>query len=58
VFVQEEYSALRDSYMKTGQGFILAYDTTSTTSFEQATKLRIQIVRIKDDNEDVSAHLN
>jgi len=50
---QEEYSALRDSYMKTGQGFILAYDITSQTSFEQATKLRIQIVRIKDDNEDI-----
>jgi len=50
---QEEYSALRDSYMKTGQGFILAYDITSTTSFDQATKLRVQIVRIKDDNEDI-----
>jgi len=50
---QEEYSALRDSYMKTGQGFILVYDITSQTSFEQATKLRIQIVRIKDDNEDI-----
>jgi len=50
---QEEYSALRDSYMKTGQGFILVYDITTMTSFEQATKLRIQIVRIKDDNEDI-----
>jgi len=50
---QEEYSALRDSYMKTGQGFILAYDITSNTSFEQAVKLRAQIVRIKDDREDI-----
>jgi len=48
---QEEYSALRDSYMKTGQGFILAYDITSQQTFDQAQKLRIQIVRIKDDNE-------
>ncbi len=41
--------------MKTGQGFILAYDITSMTSFEQATKLRAQIVRIKEDNEQVRA---
>jgi len=37
--------------MKTGQGFILAYDITSQQTFDQAQKLRIQIVRIKDDNE-------
>jgi len=50
---QEEYSALRDSYMKTGQGFILAYDITSQQTFDQAQKLRVQIVRIKDDNEGI-----
>merc|ERR1711924_427368 len=42
---QEEYSALRDQYMKTGQGFILAYSITSGISFETAHKLRMQILR-------------
>jgi len=50
---QEEYSALRDSYMKTGQGFILVYDVTSTTSFDLATKLRTQILRLKEDTPDI-----
>eukprot|EP00013_Stygamoeba_regulata_P004011 CAMPEP_0177637716 /NCGR_PEP_ID=MMETSP0447-20121125/5115_1 /TAXON_ID=0 /ORGANISM="Stygamoeba regulata, Strain BSH-02190019" /LENGTH=168 /DNA_ID=CAMNT_0019139653 /DNA_START=127 /DNA_END=630 /DNA_ORIENTATION=- len=50
---QEEYSALRDQYMKTGQGFILAYSITSTTSFEAATKLRTQIIRIKEEQPDI-----
>eukprot|EP01097_Dermamoeba_algensis_P011722 TRINITY_DN9203_c0_g1_i1.p1 TRINITY_DN9203_c0_g1~~TRINITY_DN9203_c0_g1_i1.p1 ORF type:complete len:192 (-),score=50.87 TRINITY_DN9203_c0_g1_i1:100-675(-) len=50
---QEEYSALRDQYMKTGQGFILVYSITSTTSFEAATKLRTQILRIKEDAQDI-----
>ena len=37
--------------MKTGQGFLLCYDITSQVSFDHAVKLRAQIVRIKDDNE-------
>merc|ERR1712217_129602 len=50
---QEEYSALRDSYMKTGQGFVLAYSITSKTSFEGASKLRTHILRIKEDTDDI-----
>jgi len=50
---QEEYSALRDQYMKTGQGFILVYSITSSTSFEAASKLRTQILRIKEDQQDI-----
>lgn len=50
---QEEYSALRDQYMKTGQGFVLAYSITTATSFEAATKLRTQILRIKEDSQDI-----
>jgi len=50
---QEEYSALRDSYMKTGQGFVLVYDVTSSTSFDLATKLRTQILRLKEDTPDI-----
>eukprot|EP01110_Echinostelium_bisporum_P003623 TRINITY_DN18820_c0_g1_i1.p1 TRINITY_DN18820_c0_g1~~TRINITY_DN18820_c0_g1_i1.p1 ORF type:complete len:189 (-),score=73.31 TRINITY_DN18820_c0_g1_i1:141-707(-) len=44
---QDEYSALREQYMKTGQGFILVYSVTSPTSFEAAGKLRDQILKIK-----------
>eukprot|EP01091_Cochliopodium_minus_P002798 TRINITY_DN1264_c6_g1_i1.p1 TRINITY_DN1264_c6_g1~~TRINITY_DN1264_c6_g1_i1.p1 ORF type:complete len:193 (+),score=48.83 TRINITY_DN1264_c6_g1_i1:107-685(+) len=50
---QEEYSALRDQYMKTGQGFLLVYSITSGISFETATKLRVQILRIKEENQDI-----
>eukprot|EP00276_Gloeochaete_wittrockiana_P003369 CAMPEP_0184650074 /NCGR_PEP_ID=MMETSP0308-20130426/7564_1 /TAXON_ID=38269 /ORGANISM="Gloeochaete witrockiana, Strain SAG 46.84" /LENGTH=195 /DNA_ID=CAMNT_0027083323 /DNA_START=55 /DNA_END=642 /DNA_ORIENTATION=- len=50
---QEEYSALRDQYMKTGQGFVLAYSITTTTSFDAASKLRNQILRIKEDSPDI-----
>jgi len=44
---QDEYSALREQYMKTGQGFILVYSITSPTSFEAATKFRDQILKMK-----------
>eukprot|EP01103_Thecamoeba_quadrilineata_P009593 TRINITY_DN1937_c0_g1_i1.p1 TRINITY_DN1937_c0_g1~~TRINITY_DN1937_c0_g1_i1.p1 ORF type:complete len:192 (+),score=29.89 TRINITY_DN1937_c0_g1_i1:87-662(+) len=50
---QEEYSALRDQYMKTGQGFLLVYTITSVSSFEAAGKLRVQILRIKEEHQDI-----
>mmetsp|Transcript_24882 Transcript_24882/g.31669 ORF Transcript_24882/g.31669 Transcript_24882/m.31669 type:complete len:87 (+) Transcript_24882:253-513(+) len=55
---QEEYSALRDSYMKTGEGFVLVYSITTNTSFEAAGKLRTQILRIKEETPDVSYFLS
>ena len=45
---QEEFSALRDSYMRTGDGFILVYAVNSSTSFDDCNKLRSQILRIKE----------
>jgi len=45
---QEEYSALRDQYMKTGQGFILVYSVTLRQSFDYAIKLRTNIIRMKE----------
>jgi hypothetical protein len=39
--------------MKTGQGFVLGYSITTNTSFEAASKLRTQILRIKEDSQDV-----
>jgi small GTP-binding protein len=50
---QEEYSALRDQYMKTGQGFLLVYSVTTTASFEAVTRLRTQVLRIKEDQPDI-----
>jgi GTPase KRas protein len=45
---QEEYSAMRDQYMRGGQGFVLVYDITSRTSFEEILKFREHILRVKD----------
>jgi GTPase KRas protein len=45
---QEEYSAMRDQYMRTGQGFILVYAITSRSSFDEIVSFREQIKRVKD----------
>jgi len=47
---QEEYSAMRDQYMRTGEGFILVYSITSRSSFEEIGSFREQINRAKDDS--------
>ncbi|KNC54477.1 Ras family small GTPase RAP-1b [Thecamonas trahens ATCC 50062] len=44
---QDEYSALRDAYMKTGQGFVIVYDITDTLSLDTVTNLREKILRTK-----------
>jgi len=45
---QEEYSAMRDQYMRTGQGFILTYAITSRQSYDEMNVFRDQIHRVKD----------
>jgi len=45
---QEEYSAMRDQYMRTGQGFLCVFAITSRTSFEEVSAFREQILRVKD----------
>jgi len=46
---QEEYSAMRDQYMRTGQGFILTYTITKRQSFDEVcSQFREQILRVKD----------
>ncbi|KAI7906405.1 ras-like protein 3 [Cokeromyces recurvatus] len=45
---QEEYSAMREQYMRNGEGFVLVYSITSVRSFEQVQKLYQQISRVKD----------
>jgi len=46
---QEEYSGLRDQYMKAGEGFLVVYSITSEQSFDAAKKLHTQIQRMKED---------
>eukprot|EP00744_Colponema_vietnamica_P009050 GILI01012885.1.p2 GENE.GILI01012885.1~~GILI01012885.1.p2 ORF type:complete len:202 (-),score=74.52 GILI01012885.1:90-650(-) len=45
---QEEYSAMRDQYMRTGEGFLCVYAITSRSAFEEITAFRDQILRVKD----------
>jgi len=45
---QEEYSAMRDQYMRTGQGFMLVYAITSRSSFDEIAAFHAQILRVKD----------
>jgi len=46
---QQEYSAMRDQYMRTGQGFILTYTITKRQSFDEiCSQFREQILRVKD----------
>jgi len=45
---QEEYSAMRDQYMRTGQGFLLVFSITSRSSFDEINGFREQILRVKD----------
>jgi GTPase KRas protein len=45
---QEEYSAMRDQYMRTGQGFLMVFSITSRSSFDEITSFREQILRVKD----------
>lgn len=48
---QEEYSAMREQYMRTGEGFLLVYSITDKSSFEEIQHFCSQILRVKDKNE-------
>jgi GTPase KRas protein len=45
---QEEYSAMRDQYMRTGEGFVIVYSVTSRSSFDEASTIYDQVRRVKD----------
>ena len=45
---QEEYAAMRESYMRTGEGFLLVYSIASRQSFEEIQEFQQQILRVKD----------
>ncbi|XP_065129209.1 GTPase KRas [Paramisgurnus dabryanus] len=45
---QEEYSAMRDQYMRTGEGFLCVFAINNVKSFEDVHLYREQINRVKD----------
>lgn len=45
---QEDYSAMRDTYIRTGQGFLCVYSVTSRSSFDETISMYEQILRVKD----------
>jgi len=45
---QEEYSAMREQYMRKGDGFLLVYSVTDQKSFEHISNFHTQILRVKD----------
>jgi len=47
----EQFTAMRDLYMKNGQGFVLVYSITAQSTFNDLQDLREQILRVKDSEE-------
>uniref|UniRef100_A0A8D0GZX3 RAS related n=1 Tax=Sphenodon punctatus TaxID=8508 RepID=A0A8D0GZX3_SPHPU len=48
---QEEFGAMREQYMRTGQGFLLVYAVNDRGSFNEISKFHTQILRVKDRDE-------
>lgn len=48
---QEEYSAMREQYMRTGEGFLLVYSINSRNSLEELQSFYEQILRVKDSDD-------
>ena len=45
---QEEFSAMREQYMRKGDGFLLVYSVTDQQSYENISNFHTQILRVKD----------
>lgn len=50
---QEEFTALRDQWIRDSEGFVIAYSITSKTSFDLCKNIHSQILRVKDGEENV-----
>ena len=44
----QEFSAMREQYMHTGEGFLLVYSIIDRNSFDEVPKFYRQILRVKD----------
>lgn len=47
----EQFTAMRELYMRQGQGFLLVFSICNMNSFYELAELREQIIRIKDDED-------
>ena len=45
---QEEFSAMREQYMRKGDGFLVVYSVTDPRSYENVHNFHTQILRVKD----------
>jgi len=45
----EQFTAMRELYMKSGEGFLLVFSITSSSSLKELSELRDQLVNLKDD---------
>ncbi|RPB24497.1 ras-domain-containing protein [Terfezia boudieri ATCC MYA-4762] len=45
---QEEYTALRDQWIRDGEGFVLVYSISSRSSFTRIPRFHSQILRVKE----------
>ena len=48
---QEEFSAMREQYMRSGEGFLLVFSLADRRSFEDAARFHKEILRVKDRDE-------
>ncbi|GAN10195.1 RAS-2 protein [Mucor ambiguus] len=48
VIIKEEYTALRDQWIRDGEGFLIVYSITSRSTYDRVNKFRDQIFRVKD----------
>ena len=46
--MKEQFTAMRDLYIKTAHGFIVVYSVTSLDTFNDLFELKDQIIRVKD----------
>ncbi|KAK6903584.1 hypothetical protein I203_107089 [Kwoniella mangroviensis CBS 8507] len=47
---QEEYTALRDQWIRDGEGFLIVYSITSRATFERIERIVERVLRVKDEN--------
>lgn len=47
---QEDYAAIRDNYLRSGEGFLCLFSITEQESLNSAKELREQILRVKNDD--------
>ncbi|KAK6367519.1 RAS2 protein [Lithohypha guttulata] len=51
---QEEYTALRDQWIRDGEGFVLVYSITSRNSYDRIRKFFNQVQRVKESHHPAS----